>query len=101
MMQFGFAYMQKEGDTEPDPSSWLRDETGGSVYLRLSTRPLQQPTRALTPELKRSIIDGGYWMREPGPNARSSSPITGALAPEAIEAIGLMAGDRRDIAFWP
>lgn len=97
MMRFGFAYMQKEGDHEPDPSSWLRDETGGSVYLRLSTRPLEQPRRTMTPALERAIIDGGYWMREPGPNAEIVIAYTGALAPEAIAAIGLMAGDRRDI----
>jgi pyruvate dehydrogenase E1 component len=25
--------------------NWLRDETGGSVYLRLSTRPVEQIKR--------------------------------------------------------
>jgi pyruvate dehydrogenase E1 component len=29
----------------PDERTWLRDATGGSVYLRLSTRPLEQPLR--------------------------------------------------------
>ena len=35
----------------PIERTWLRDETGGSVYLRLSTRPIEQPQRAMTPEL--------------------------------------------------
>ena len=34
--------MQKDGDGEPSERNWLRDETGGSVYLRLSTRPIEQ-----------------------------------------------------------
>jgi pyruvate dehydrogenase E1 component len=97
MMRFGFDYMQRDGEAEPDPHSWLRDETGGSIYLRLSTRPLEQPSRVMTPELEREIIDGAYWMRKPGPNAQVVIAYTGTLAPEAIEAVGLMAEDRRDI----
>jgi pyruvate dehydrogenase E1 component len=97
IMRFGFDYMQRDGDINPDTYSWLRDQTGGSIYLRLSTRPLEQPTRNITPELSRNIVNGGYWMRKPGPNAQVVIAYTGALAPEAIEAVGLMAEDRRDI----
>lgn len=97
IMRFGFDYMQRDGDAEPDEQSWLRDKTGGSIYLRLSTRPLEQPTRAITPELSRDIVDGAYWMRKPGPNAQVVVAYTGALAPEAIEAVGLMGEDRPDV----
>jgi pyruvate dehydrogenase E1 component len=97
IMHFGFDYMQRDGEGDPDERTWLRDQTGGSVYLRLSTRPLEQPSRALTPDLERGIIDGAYWMREPGPNAEIIIAYTGALAPEAIEAVGMMAEDRRDV----
>ena len=101
MMRWAFEYMQREGkgagDAEPDPLTWLRDATGGSVYLRLSTRTIEQPKRAVTPELERDIINGGYWMRPPGPNAQIVVAYTGVMAPEAIEAVGLMAEDRRDI----
>jgi pyruvate dehydrogenase E1 component len=102
MMRFGFDYMQRAGeadtlDGEPDEGSWLRDQTGGSIYLRLSTRPVEQPNRIMTPELFRAVIDGGYWMRRPGPNASVVVAYTGALAPEAIEATGLMGEDRRDV----
>lgn len=96
MMRFAFDYMQRDGDTEPDAGSWLRDATGGSVYLRLSTRPLEQPPRAMTPELSRDIIDGAYWLRQPGANAEVVIAYTGALAPEAIEAVALLGEDRRD-----
>ena len=56
-----------------------------------------QPNRTMTAELERDIVDGGYWMRRPGPNAQIVVAYTGALAPEAIEAIGLMGEDRRDV----
>ncbi|MCC6776854.1 MAG: transketolase [Hyphomicrobiales bacterium] len=97
MMRFGFDYMQRDGAGDQDERTWLRDETGGSVYLRLSTRPIEQPTRAMTPELERDIINGGYWMRKPGPNAELIIAYTGALAPEAIKAVGLLGEDRRDV----
>lgn len=97
MMRFGFDYMQRDGEGDPDERTWLRDQTGGSIYLRLSTRPIEQPSRAMTPELARDIVDGGYWMRRPGPNAQIVVAYTGALAPEAIQAVGLMGEDRRDV----
>jgi pyruvate dehydrogenase E1 component len=37
------------------------------------------------------------WLREPGPNCEVVVAYTGAVAPEAIQAIGLMAEDRRDV----
>jgi len=43
-----------------------RSRRGGSVYLRLSTRTLEQPQRIMTPELQKSITDGAYWLRKPG-----------------------------------
>jgi pyruvate dehydrogenase E1 component len=97
ILRFAFDYVQRDGEGEPDERSWLRDETGGAVYLRLSTRTLEQPARAMTPDLSRDIVDGAYWLRKPGPNAQVVVAYTGALAPEAIEAVGLMAEDRRDV----
>ncbi|WP_323825011.1 hypothetical protein, partial [Pseudomonas aeruginosa] len=43
------------------------------------------------------IVDGAYWLRRPGPNAQIDVAYTGAVAPEAIKAVGLMSEDRRDI----
>jgi pyruvate dehydrogenase E1 component len=43
------------------------------------------------------MIDGAYWMRPPGPNCQVVVAYTGAVAPEAIQAVGLMAEDRRDV----
>jgi pyruvate dehydrogenase E1 component len=97
MMRFAMDYIQRDGDGEPDAQSWLRDQTGGSVYLRLSTRPLEQPLREMTPVLAKEIVDGAYWLRKPGANAQVIVAFMGAVAPEAIEAVGLMAEDRRDV----
>jgi len=97
ILAFSFSYIQRDDDDEPSEQNWLRDETGGSVYLRLSTRPIEQIRRPMTPQLRQAIIDGAYWLREPGPNCQVVVAYTGVVAPEAIEAIGLMAEDRRDV----
>src|SRR4029079_6927024 len=97
IMRWAFTYIQKDGDAAPSERNWLRDETGGSVYLRLSTRPIEQIKRQMTPELQQQIVDGAYWHRKPGPNCQVVVASTGAGAPEAIEAVGLMAEDRRDV----
>ena len=97
ILRFAFDYIQRSGEAKVDEATWLRDAVGGSIYLRLSTRPIEQPTRVMTPELRDSIVNGGYWMRRPGPNAQVVVAYTGCLAPEAIEAVGLMAEDRRDV----
>jgi pyruvate dehydrogenase E1 component len=97
ILAWSFDYLQRDGEGEASERNWLRDETGGSVYLRLSTRPIEQPIRTLDSGLERAIADGAYWWREPGPNAEIVVVYQGALAPEAIEAVGMMSEDRRDI----
>ena len=101
ILAFAFDYIQKDGQKdssgEASERNWLRDETGGAVYLRLSTRPIEQIERAMTPALRQAIVDGAYWLREPGPNCQVVVAYTGAVAPEAIQATGLMAEDRRDV----
>ena len=97
IMHWAFGYMQKDGSGDASERNWLRDETGGSVYLRLSTRPIDQMQREMTPELGSEIVDGAYWLRKPGPNCQVVVAYTGAIAPEAIAAVGLIAEDRRDV----
>ena len=97
ILRFALDYIQRDGGDEPSERNWLRDETGGSVYLRLSTRPVEQIQREMTPELRLAIVDGAYWLREPGPNCQVVVAYAGAVAPEAIQAVGLMAEDRRDV----
>ncbi|MFY9696440.1 MAG: transketolase [Xanthobacteraceae bacterium] len=101
ILAFALDYIQRGGakdkDGEPSERNWLRDETGGSIYLRLSTRPVEQIAREMTPSLRHAIVDGAYWLREPGPNCQVVVAFSGAVAPEAISAVGLMAEDRRDV----
>jgi pyruvate dehydrogenase E1 component len=101
ILRWAFAYVQRSGEREiegPEAEGrWLREETGGSVYLRLSTRVIEQPQREMTAALSRDVVDGAYWLRKPGPNAQVVVAYAGAVAPEAIEAVGLMAEDRRDV----
>lgn len=91
MMQWGFQHMQRSGEYGS------ADEVGGSVYLRLSTRMMDQAPRVMTPDLALAITNGAYWLREPGPNCEVVIAYAGAVAPEAIEAAGLLAEDRRDV----
>ena len=59
IMEWAFDYMQRDGNGDPDERTWLRDETGGSVYLRLSTRSLEQPDHAP----RRRLPPGGHRWR--------------------------------------
>jgi pyruvate dehydrogenase E1 component len=58
---------------------------GCATYLRLSTRVIDQPTRA-DDAWRQGAIDGAYWLREPAPGARLAVIYAGALAPEALAA---------------
>ncbi len=98
IMDWAFDYMQRNGEGDPDERTWLRDETGGSVYLRLSTRPIEQiALRRDGEDFAQGVIDGGYWLREPGPNADVVIAYQGTVAPEAIAAAGRIGNDRRDV----
>jgi pyruvate dehydrogenase E1 component len=85
----GLRLLQRDGEGDPDERTWLRDETGGSVYLRLTTNRIEQPGKRADDGFRQGAIDGAYWLRSRGRTARSSSPIRAAVAPEAIEAAGI------------
>ena len=96
IMGWSFDYVQR-GSGADEEKNWLRDETGGSVYLRLSTRKVEQIQRTIDDTLREDIIKGGYWLRPPGPNCEVVICYQGAIAPEAIMAAGLIGEDRRDV----
>ena len=97
IMDWAFDYMQKSGDNDPDERTWLRDETGGSVYLRLSTRVLEQPAHRDSAQFRQGVIDGAYWLRQPDANCEVVIAYQGVVAPEAIKAAGRIGNDRRGI----
>jgi len=97
IMEWSFDYLQRSGDGDPDERTWLRDETGGSVYLRLTTNPIEQPGKRVDDDFRQGAIDGAYWLRKPGPNCSIVIAYQGAVAPEAIAAAGIIGEHRRDV----
>lgn len=77
IMRWGFEHMQDEA-------------SGGSVYLRLSTRPLAQPERSLD---ESAVIAGGYWVEPPGSSPGLILVYTGVLAHEANAAYAALSVD--------
>ncbi len=71
----------------------LQAVDGGSVYLRLSTRVLDQPQRPSSDEWKSALLQGAYWQVPPGPGAKLALVYTGAVAPEAAAAFAEIVED--------
>ena len=69
LLRHAFAHMQA-----PD---------GSAVWLRLSTRQLDQPPREVDPA---SVIAGGHWAVPPAAGARIAIGYQGPVAPEAAAA---------------
>jgi pyruvate dehydrogenase E1 component len=69
LLRHAFAHMQAPG--------------GCSLWLRLSTRGLEQPE---TPPDAEAVIAGGYWMVPPAPGARIAIGTQGPVLPEALAA---------------
>ena len=92
IMEWAFDYVQRDGSGDSE-IEWLRDVEGGAVYLRLSTRPVEQPKREIDSATRHGIMAGGYWIREPAPGAEIAIAYTGAVAPEAHEAWGQLIED--------
>jgi pyruvate dehydrogenase E1 component len=63
----------------------MQAEDGESVYLRLTTRSIRQVERS-DESWKAGAIAGGYWLREPAPDAEAALVYSGAIAPEALAA---------------
>ncbi|MCP8884382.1 transketolase [Devosia sp. XJ19-1] len=98
IIDWAFDYMQRSGDARPDLADWPRDVTGGSVYLRLSTRMLEQVPREMDETLSADIIRGAYWLNPPTPQCEVVIAYQGVLASEAIAAAARIGGDRRNVA---
>ncbi len=84
IMRWCFAHMQDEA-------------AGGSVYLRLSTRALEQPKRTLSPEQQADILNGGYWLHRPDGDVDQVIIYSGAVAPEAQAAYETLKSDYKGL----
>lgn len=79
IMRWGFDHMQADD--------------GGSVYLRLSTRPLNQPDRSTEAAPGGGVIGGAYWRARPGNPRAGAIVYAGAIAAEAEAAHARLAAD--------
>jgi len=79
--------------------SLLGRPDGESSYFRLTTRPLDQGLAAVPQDQaalvqrRRDVLDGGYRLREGGPNARITLVGVGAVMPEVLAAADVLAED--------
>ena len=73
--------------------SHIQQDKGSSIYLRLSTRQINQPQRVLRDSNKKEIIDGGYWIIPPKEGSDFALIYCGVIAPEALEAFKLIEHD--------
>ncbi len=71
MMRWAFDHMQQKD--------------GNSVYLRLSTRAIDQIDRA-DDGWEADALKGGYWLKRPAPGSEAAIVFSGAIAPEVLEA---------------
>jgi pyruvate dehydrogenase E1 component len=76
LLRHAFAHMQA-----PD---------GSAVWLRLSTRQLEQPQRSVDPA---AVIAGAHWVVPPAPGARIAIAYQGPVAPEAHAAFAELAAE--------
>ena len=63
----------------------MQTDNGSSVYLRLTTRQIEQQARK-DDAWEQDAIAGAYWLREPAPGAKAAIAYSGAVAPEALGA---------------
>ena len=76
LLRHAFVHMQAEG--------------GCAVWLRLSTRGLDQPDRTLDPA---AVIAGGHWVVPPAAGARIALAYQGPVAPDATAAFEELAAE--------
>jgi pyruvate dehydrogenase E1 component len=63
--------------------SHMQQPEGSSVWLRLSTRQIEQPERTVDPA---AVIAGAHWVVAPAEGARIAIAYQGPIAPEAFAA---------------
>jgi pyruvate dehydrogenase E1 component len=73
----------------------LQADEGESVYLRLTTREIEQPVRDHV--WQSQAVSGAYWLRQPDEGCEAAIVAMGAVMPEALEAWDAMAGEVRGL----
>ena len=70
----------------------MQADDGGSVYLRLTTRAIEQVER-VDDSWREPALKGGYWLRRPSGAADLAIAFTGAVTPEVLAAAAELAED--------
>jgi len=78
--------------------SHMQDENGSSVYIRLSTRNINQIKRTLNSSLENDILSGGYWLEKSSKTSDIIIVFSGVIAPEVINATEIMKEDKLNIS---
>lgn len=76
----------------------MQDDDGSSVYLRLSTRKIEQLPRVLSEEDKDNIVKGAYWLRKPTSTTSCAIIYAGAIAPEVMGAVQDLQQENKNMA---
>ena len=82
-----------------DGLSKLADADGESLYLRLTTRPIDQHPFAVATEglgrdrIRHDVLAGGYRLLSPDGHTDVVIAASGAVMPEAIEAVAMLADE--------
>lgn len=97
IMEWSFDYMQRDGSGQSE-INWLRDKEGGSVYLRLSSRQIEQQQREISATLRHDILAGGYWLKRPEGEITAVIAYSGAIAPEVLSAYESLVEDMPGLA---
>lgn len=83
IMRWGFEHMQAAD--------------GGSIYLRLSTRVIDQLPRSLDAQQTEGMLSGAYWLRPPEGSCPLAIAYVGAVAPEVMTAAAELADAYRGL----
>ncbi len=70
----------------------MQADAGGSVYLRLTTRSIEQVERP-DDSWRADALKGGYWLKPPGAGTDAAIVYAGAIVPEVIAAWESLADD--------
>ena len=78
--------------------SYMQEENGSSVYIRLSTRNIDQIERKLDSSNEEDILSGGYWLEKSSKKSDVIIVFSGVMAPEVLEAAEIMKEDELNIS---
>ena len=78
--------------------SFMQEENGSSVYIRLSTRNITQLQRTLNTSLENEILSGGYWLEKSEKPSDIIIVFSGVMAPEVLEAAEIIKEDEINVS---